>query len=391
VQLKLLQRGDTIIEVMLAFTVFALLAVGTVTLMNRGVASAQDSLETTLVRQQVDGQVEALRFLYQSYSNSNNPASPTRASAKTFAEIVTKASTENASDYSSDACLNEIPGLRPFLIEPKSGTILESNLTVMNPTTPNSSAPAYAQIKYNDDGTLDAPYGMWIEAVQGGKPGQPQFIDFHIRACWFGTTGEAARKIGTVVRFYLPTVEKGQLVGVGTGIPQIASYAINGASNERCQGLNKNENQASDPFPPASVRPFTDVRAPGDCVVFNGASVFSCSNYDVQYAAPSQITSSGEYSATISYSDYFCQGSGTESLAGTPYEGYRVGIYVDGDLRDQKTLPTSESSITFDNIGTINPGSKVQLRWWNNHWVNQPSERDPDFMINQIRLTRIDS
>ena len=252
-QLRLLQRGDTIIEVMLAFTVFALLAVGTVTVMNRGVASAQDSLETTLVRQQVDGQVEALRFLYQSYSNSNNPASPTRASAKTFAEIVTKASTENASDYSSDACLSGIPGLTPFLIEPKSGKILDKgDLKVMNPTEADASAPAYAQIKYNDAGTLEAPYGMWIEAVQGGKPGQPQFIDFHIRACWFGTTGEAARKIGTVVRFYLPTVEKGQLVGVGTGIPQIASYAINGASNERCQGLNKNENQASDPFPPAS-------------------------------------------------------------------------------------------------------------------------------------------
>ena len=57
-------RGDTIIEVLLAVTIFSLVAVGSMVLMNRGVAMAQQSLETTLVRQQIDAQAEMLRFVH---------------------------------------------------------------------------------------------------------------------------------------------------------------------------------------------------------------------------------------------------------------------------------------------------------------------------------------
>ena len=38
-------RGDTIIEVLLAVTIFSLVAIGSMVLMNRGVAMAQQSLE----------------------------------------------------------------------------------------------------------------------------------------------------------------------------------------------------------------------------------------------------------------------------------------------------------------------------------------------------------
>ena len=54
--------GDTLIEVMFATTVFSLVVVSSLSLMNQGVASAQRSLEITTVRQQMDGQVETLRF-----------------------------------------------------------------------------------------------------------------------------------------------------------------------------------------------------------------------------------------------------------------------------------------------------------------------------------------
>lgn len=58
------QRGDTLIEVLLSVTIFSMVAVGTMTVMNQGVAIAQQSLEITLVRQQIDAQAEMLRFVH---------------------------------------------------------------------------------------------------------------------------------------------------------------------------------------------------------------------------------------------------------------------------------------------------------------------------------------
>ena len=61
------KRGDTLVEVMFAVAIFGLAAVGTIALMNRGLASAQNSLETTMARQEIDAQAEALRFIHSAY------------------------------------------------------------------------------------------------------------------------------------------------------------------------------------------------------------------------------------------------------------------------------------------------------------------------------------
>ena len=60
-----LQRGDTIIEVLLAFSIFSLLSVGAMTVMGQGTNASQRALEITLVRQQIDAQAEALRAAHQ--------------------------------------------------------------------------------------------------------------------------------------------------------------------------------------------------------------------------------------------------------------------------------------------------------------------------------------
>ncbi|RYF29698.1 MAG: hypothetical protein EOO17_00170 [Chloroflexi bacterium] len=61
------ERGDTIIEVLFAITIFSFVAVGGLSIMNQGVATAQRSLEIGLVRQQMDAQADALRYLNQAY------------------------------------------------------------------------------------------------------------------------------------------------------------------------------------------------------------------------------------------------------------------------------------------------------------------------------------
>ena len=61
------KRGDTLIEVMLAVGIFSMVAVAVVAVMSGGTSSAQTALETTLTREEIDAQAEALRFIQTSY------------------------------------------------------------------------------------------------------------------------------------------------------------------------------------------------------------------------------------------------------------------------------------------------------------------------------------
>ena len=69
------KRGDTLIEVMFAVGIFGLAAVGAISLMNAGLASTQNSLETTMARQEIDAQAEALRFIHDAYLTEPNTKS----------------------------------------------------------------------------------------------------------------------------------------------------------------------------------------------------------------------------------------------------------------------------------------------------------------------------
>ena len=61
------RRGDTIIEVTFCFVVFILVSAISVSMMNRSYAKIQNSLQITTVRNEIDAQAEALRFIHESY------------------------------------------------------------------------------------------------------------------------------------------------------------------------------------------------------------------------------------------------------------------------------------------------------------------------------------
>jgi type II secretory pathway pseudopilin PulG len=70
----LIKRGDTLIEVTLAVGIFSLVAIAVVAVVNGSTTGAQTALETTLVREEIDAQAEALRFIQSSYASSLNPS-----------------------------------------------------------------------------------------------------------------------------------------------------------------------------------------------------------------------------------------------------------------------------------------------------------------------------
>lgn len=61
------KKGDTIIEVIIAITVFCLVAIISINLMNSGISSAEGSLELIMARNEIDAQAEALRFIQNSF------------------------------------------------------------------------------------------------------------------------------------------------------------------------------------------------------------------------------------------------------------------------------------------------------------------------------------
>jgi type II secretory pathway pseudopilin PulG len=196
--LKRQQAGDTIIEVLFATTVFTLIAVSALSIMNQGIAMAQRSLEIGLVRQQIDAQADALRFLNQAYVADYGKRDA--ATAK-WNQIITENAVTRAQDFDAMVvdghCQMPSPSGNPFALDiTKLGT---------NPKlVPVTDAVTYAKVRY--DASPTTAEGIWVQAVRSPSTpdNKPGFYDFHIRACWHSPGQEAPVTLGTIVRLYEP-------------------------------------------------------------------------------------------------------------------------------------------------------------------------------------------
>ena len=190
------KRGDTLIEVLLAVTIFSMVSVLSVIVMNRSSATAERSLETTLVKQQIDSQVEELRAAQQAASRSDKP------SESSWAKITNVADT-GAVAVGADC---PVPPSGSFFIRPTGSSEVDTirgqlvvaagvNFVSMN----NELTKPYSQVEG------DKSYGIWIEkqditAIEGfGKA-----YDFTVRACWYGPGLEVPMQLDTTVRLYDP-------------------------------------------------------------------------------------------------------------------------------------------------------------------------------------------
>lgn len=198
------QRGDTVIEVILAITVFSVVAVGAIAIMNQGINSAQRSLEITQVRQQIDAQAEALRYIHQTYINSLSEDRADRIPGE-WEELRTRAVGVSNFGANGDVNCPAIDTSRAFVLNARAANI-DSNPPISMSSTPNpgETFPPYAQLVYGLDRLY--AYGIWIEAKRsdGAGSGNVGFIDFHIRACWEDPGNNPAITLGTIVRLYDP-------------------------------------------------------------------------------------------------------------------------------------------------------------------------------------------
>ncbi|MES2876560.1 MAG: type II secretion system protein [Patescibacteria group bacterium] len=188
-----LQRGDTIIEVLLAFSIFSMLSVGAMTVMGQGTNASQRALEITLVRQQIDAQAEALRAAHQADTGTTSTApSP-------WDEISVNQDTDVYTGYDT-ACPDSAPD-DSFIMDSRDGTFREDGTWFRSVNT--STTLPYSHVDYSSGEPV--AYGLWIERefLDGGATLADSY-SFTVQACWIGAGLETPLHIETVVRLYEP-------------------------------------------------------------------------------------------------------------------------------------------------------------------------------------------
>jgi type II secretory pathway pseudopilin PulG len=236
------KKGDTIIEVMLAITIFCIVSVLSISLMNSGVSSAQASLELTMARNEIDAQAEALRFIHNSYLAERN-----LARNGGYEDLWGALALDNAIDSLDMASFPPASCDLPYGDPTDPATADESlyidhayiiNYRDIDPYNPNETiiaagghidddtfrtTPLYPRIIFGteeDDNSeinlsdsdgynqIFAVEGIWVIASKSAAQthGQPEFFDFHIRTCWYAPGHSVPTTIGTIVRLYNPDV-----------------------------------------------------------------------------------------------------------------------------------------------------------------------------------------
>lgn len=260
--MQAVKRGDTLVEVLFAIAVFALVSVLALNIMSSGLKTAESAMEVAQTRSEIDAQAESLRYIHNAFTLERELV----VSKQQYRDLWLKLSSDTSSttpgmannpdqlpSLDVDTC-DEIydggdksifkPGLVAFVmntreIDPQdlslTGTTIDLDKIVVS-TKSNSDAftatQLYPRVLYsskansseagsNSDEELyetgdyryvAAAEGMYIVAVRdrtqnaSSSSSIPEFYDFHIRACWVGPNQSNPTTIGTTIRLYNPEI-----------------------------------------------------------------------------------------------------------------------------------------------------------------------------------------
>ena len=184
-----MHKGDTIIELVLAFAIFSLCAIITVMILNKGVAISQQSLEKSLVRQQIDSQSEIIRYIH----DTKNPKWA-QLKAKVTANPLPLAGPCPTTTQLGTA------GANGFYVVPDTASA--DGFSVINAVAPDYAQPAtYAKV----DCTKKKAAGLWVQIARAeNRSGLANInaYDFYIHGCWDTVGQNEPMTAGTIVRLY---------------------------------------------------------------------------------------------------------------------------------------------------------------------------------------------
>ena len=188
------QRGDTIIEVMFAFVIFSLVVVSAFSIMNKGVATAQRSLEVTLVRQQIDGQVAMVQHIQQT-----SPALWSQIKTlvvDTTGTFGSETQCPDAKDILNDSdfyIATTADGLSPKVVHIQSDQDYKKATTYSLVDVFGRTTAVHTPVAY----------GLYMRIVKSdGWSDTNHSYDLNVRACWDSVGIGVPVTIGTVVRMF---------------------------------------------------------------------------------------------------------------------------------------------------------------------------------------------
>lgn len=246
----MIKKGDTLIEVTLAIGIFSMVAIAVVSVMVSGTSNAQTALETTLTREEIDAQAEAIRFIHSAYISEKTLPEDERFYTSVWEEITNENKVSSNSidlKFSPRSCQEiydrDNPGAiqKGFVINPRAlsltknsdgpadVTLLDKVFIPYDLANPDNNifqpTTTYPRIIYDNsnnlvedttrDSTVRRVEGLYVLAVKDAgsttiidkentfKP-TGAYYDFYIRSCWYGTGSETPSTISTVIRLYDP-------------------------------------------------------------------------------------------------------------------------------------------------------------------------------------------
>ncbi len=259
--IKNIKHGDTIIEVVFAFSVFAAVAIFSVNMMNSGLNNIQRTLETTMARNTIDSQADAIRFIHNNFLAERNFSDNTAQFQLIWNELKTISrdprtlssgdpvgASFDVNDYTSCEGLYECEGTRtsqiityeafvlnPRYIVPYYGAGIKyandeysnivNNIVIggVDEGEKNgklTTSSLYPRIIYGttltdtDEGLKEASIfqrairaeGVWDIIVYSNSRNKDrsEYYDFYIRTCWDAAGTHTPSTITTIVRLYNP-------------------------------------------------------------------------------------------------------------------------------------------------------------------------------------------
>ena len=174
----------------------------------------QRTLEISQVRDQMDTQADALRYMHANYIQNlgNDSAPPVVLWQRIKEDFAVSAVRGLGDDVNGENCVAPVPvnGVAgtlayPFVLVTEGNRLDGANggpfVVFRNPNS-FPFATTYSQVR--DPG---GPEGIWITAVRSPTNGaRPGFYDFHIRACWQTPGQSVPVTLGTIVRLYEPAI-----------------------------------------------------------------------------------------------------------------------------------------------------------------------------------------
>jgi prepilin-type N-terminal cleavage/methylation domain-containing protein len=195
------ERGDTLIEVLVAMAVLGALVTIAYTVMNRGYATAQNSLDSTASQAITSGQASMLRAIHARAmrgedSNGYWDSVVARTVVETNTTLLDKTKLASGCETSLRAEHNRLFYFDPASTDPFIPKQYLTSPTDVNKLPRRDSAPGLGQEK-----------GIWIEGYSEPAGASGVTYVFYIKACWepsFGDGVAVKREAKTVVRLYVP-------------------------------------------------------------------------------------------------------------------------------------------------------------------------------------------